>query len=434
MGIASTIFDHCKYDYSPDETRLYSGLDEASSAHNSNRRPQFGDCDPFDQSAIAANMYMQTTKMQNLETHITEILRGGFKQNRTAIPRDYFSWGRDRRHTVDDTERLPGLPSPQLLLTRIPAKAISAAIMITRSPALILWRFQKHYASFDRSYQLMSDRSSRELFAELILIKLLSEREMHLSAFTTEFVDSYEKASKEILASKETLRVYKWVLRKVTLTKPPISFYTVPTLLNLHYCGRLYRYEKDDVTIEVEGGDTVIDAGIGWGDTTVYLGALANAKTGGHLYAFDMLDEGMRALSEQCKLNPAIKNITTVLRAVSDADGQTVNISSPGPDAKIVDSQTKRKATTITIDTFSRQIGLKNVDFIKMDIEGAEIPALIGATATIKKFKPKLAISAYHKWDDLLTIPQLIHGMRDDYSFYLDCTTGFGGETVLYCR
>lgn len=62
------------------------------------------------------------------------------------------------------------------------------------------------------------------------------------------------------------------------------------------------------------------------------------------------------------------------------------------------------------------------------------MPALIGATGTIKMFKPKLAISVYHKWDDLLVIPQLIHSVRDDYSYYLDCTTGFGGETILFCR
>jgi hypothetical protein len=69
-----------------------------------------------------------------------------------------------------------------------------------------------------------------------------------------------------------------------------------------------------------------------------------------------------------------------------------------------------------------------------MDIEGAEIPALNGARNTIKKFKPKLAISVYHQWDDLREIPKLIHDIRDDYEFYLDCTTGFGGEAVLYCR
>ena len=280
----------------------------------------------------------------------------------------------------------------------------------------------------------MSDQYSINLFAELILMELVSEKNMRLSSFTQYFIDSYENASEQILSSNEMLPVYSWILRKITLDSPPISFFTVPTVLNLHYTGRLYRYQRGDALIEVEGGDVVIDAGVGWGDTTIYLAALANKEPGGYSYAFDILDEGIKALSEQCSLNPGIKNLTPTLRALSDKDGEHVNISSPSPGARVVNEETERKVETITIDTFSEQNDLKKVDFIKMDIEGAEVPALIGATKTIKMFKPKLAISVYHKWDDLLVIPQLIHSIRDDYSYYLDCTTGFGGETVLYCR
>ena len=141
----------------------------------------------------------------------------------------------------------------------------------------------------------------------------------------------------------------------------------------------------------------------------------------------------MDALLEQLKENPAINNLTPSLLALSDKDGELVSISAPSPGAKITNKKTGRTIETITIDTFSNHRNLEKVDFIKMDIEGSEIPALIGATHTIKQHKPKLAISAYHKWDDLLLIPQLIHNIREDYKYYLDCTTGFGGEAVLFC-
>lgn len=59
------------------------------------------------------------------------------------------------------------------------------------------------------------------------------------------------------------------------------------------------------------------------------------------------------------------------------------------------------------------------VTFIKMDIEGAELPALRGAQKIIKKDKPKLAICVYHKREDLITIPQYIKSIVPEYSFYL---------------
>lgn len=59
------------------------------------------------------------------------------------------------------------------------------------------------------------------------------------------------------------------------------------------------------------------------------------------------------------------------------------------------------------------------VTFIKMDIEGAEIPALYGAKNIILKDMPKLAICIYHKPEDLWEIPLLIQSWVPDYKFYV---------------
>jgi len=60
-----------------------------------------------------------------------------------------------------------------------------------------------------------------------------------------------------------------------------------------------------------------------------------------------------------------------------------------------------------------------NPTFIKMDIEGAEPDALLGAKQIIRKFKPALAICVYHAQNHLWTIPLFIHSLSKDYSFFL---------------
>ena len=57
--------------------------------------------------------------------------------------------------------------------------------------------------------------------------------------------------------------------------------------------------------------------------------------------------------------------------------------------------------------------------YIKMDIEGAEMDALIGAKQLIKKHLPILAVCAYHKQEHLWGIPLLIQSISDDYEFFL---------------
>lgn len=61
----------------------------------------------------------------------------------------------------------------------------------------------------------------------------------------------------------------------------------------------------------------------------------------------------------------------------------------------------------------------KKATFIKMDIEGEEERAIIGAQNTIKNYKPKLNIAAYHKNSDLFSIPLLLKTINPEYKFYL---------------
>lgn len=71
-------------------------------------------------------------------------------------------------------------------------------------------------------------------------------------------------------------------------------------------------------------------------------------------------------------------------------------------------------------------------DFIKMDIEGAEMPALEGGIKTIQECRPQLAISIYHSNEDFVNIPLYLNKNLKNYHFKLGHYSPWRSETVLY--
>jgi len=74
----------------------------------------------------------------------------------------------------------------------------------------------------------------------------------------------------------------------------------------------------------------------------------------------------------------------------------------------------------------------EKVDYIKLDIEGAEQDAIEGAKEIIKKYKPILAICIYHKAEDWYKVPQLVLSIEKDYDVYLRHYMEGIYETVMY--
>ncbi|TRU19989.1 MAG: FkbM family methyltransferase [Microcystis aeruginosa Ma_MB_S_20031200_S102] len=100
-----------------------------------------------------------------------------------------------------------------------------------------------------------------------------------------------------------------------------------------------------------------------------------------------------------------------------------------GSEGSAISSQGNLEVDSIPLDEI---IADEAPTFIKMDIEGAEIDTILGASHIIEKYTPILAISTYHLQDHLWRLPLLVNSICSDYSYFLIPHGENGLESVFY--
>ena len=89
----------------------------------------------------------------------------------------------------------------------------------------------------------------------------------------------------------------------------------------------------------------------------------------------------------------------------------------------------------ITLDEFVEENNFE-VGLIKLDVEGYELEVLTGAKETVKKFKPVMAISIYHRGQDFFEIPKLVKNLVPEYKLRflnLNAESPFAERVLLAC-
>jgi FkbM family methyltransferase len=168
----------------------------------------------------------------------------------------------------------------------------------------------------------------------------------------------------------------------------------------------------------VQEGDVVLDCGANVGT----FARLAFQDRAAKVIAIEPAPENLECLRRTFPKEIAEGKLVLYPKGVWDKDDfLTMNVD-PGNSAadSFVIQQKDAKASTVklpltTIDKLVAELGLDRVDFIKMDIEGAETKALRGGAATIRKFKPRMALSTYHLPGDAQEVPAIVKGLRADY-------------------
>ena len=167
--------------------------------------------------------------------------------------------------------------------------------------------------------------------------------------------------------------------------------------------------------VHVTAGDVVIDCGahIG-GFTRVALRAGARL-----VVAIEPEQANLVAFKRNFAAEMRAGSVKQVPKGVWDTTGRlSLHLSTVGDSHSVVIPQDKGNDESIevtTIDALVADLHLARVDFIKMDIEGAERNALRGARQTLLRYRPRLAVSAYHQKGDPATICEIVWQTCGDY-------------------
>ncbi|MGN0657608.1 MAG: FkbM family methyltransferase [Ruminiclostridium sp.] len=97
-------------------------------------------------------------------------------------------------------------------------------------------------------------------------------------------------------------------------------------------------------------------------------------------------------------------------------------------------AQTAGRGIEIEAKSVDSLLDGKAATLIKYDVEGSEREALAGSEQTIKKYKPRLIVSLYHRTGDLIELPLYIKELNPDYKLYLRHHPYIPAwDTNLYC-
>lgn len=224
--------------------------------------------------------------------------------------------------------------------------------------------FISHKAELDCARELLYDEKSRGLFDDAVNFRLSGKYEYLLNT------EQVEKTLSELFAGKK-----------------------ITTIVD----GGAFRGDSSEIFTDILSPDVIysIEA-----DPKTYIKLQKYAES-----------------EARCKIFP-------INAALSDFDGEVLYSSSGSRGAGEEGKNRRAKTSTTQCIKLDTALSEQDVDFIKLDIEGSEEAALRGGEALIKRCKPDMAVSLYHRTDDLFGLIFKLHELLPEHKLYLrriDC-------------
>lgn len=305
---------------------------------------------------------------------------------------------------------------------------------------LVLSELITHEDDLQWLYEHLQDEESQRLLVDVMSYRILGHRKVKLPLNTPSYWKTLDDLERKADTSDPIdVGFFDWKLDRYNLTDEGYPIQVHARALNVFIQWLLQHYRcllADQPHIEARPGETVIDAGGCYGHTALYFAHQVGEA--GQVFSFEFMPDNIRIFRRNLVLNPSLAAcIKIVSNPLWSASGESLFVAGSGPATRVKPSQkcqTSSRVDTVCIDDVVQRYQLAHIDFIKMDIEGAELEALKGAEATIRRDRPKLAISVYHKLHDFWTIPKWLDALGLDYRFYLRHFTIHAEETVLFAE
>ncbi len=185
----------------------------------------------------------------------------------------------------------------------------------------------------------------------------------------------------------------------------------------------MHDYEHELIFKNIVSGGVIVECGAYNGKTAIETAeTLEDKNISATIVALEPDESNIKILNDNCKDYP---NIVLESKGVYSKDGTVYFCLLGGQAGKITDINEIEDMSqyaavdVVSIDTLEKKYG--SITAVLMDIEGSELEALKGGINVIKKYKPALAIRAYHKKTDLFEIPMFLDSLltQNKYKLYL---------------
>ena len=274
--------------------------------------------------------------------------------------------------------------------------------------------------NFNIFYDMLKDNISKKFFKKATIYR-------YMLAFYPEAFGNI-KNSMHLIFKYSIVNIFYWIFKRILFIIQRFKYPLEIEVFITFYIFGLKQYNIKNI-FEVKNDAVVFDIGAFKGDTAYFFSKKCSNKA--RIYAFEPDENNYKVLlkiKDKYKLNNVIASNILFSNSETEINFLSMDLNRPA---------VKMKSTTI--DKFVEENNIEKIDYIKMDVEGAEKNILEGAIKTIKKFKPSLAIAIYHGgklfMEDFYNIPIFIKNIINEYyEYYIRTFHPAGLETILFCK